>query len=98
MNVSAAANFPQITARSLTGEVSRYSSRPERDSSLTMRIVRSGGKSTHKAPKTDDSPSARREAEQISPPPLRREEREKEPLGGAPLHSSVHAPGPRKTP
>jgi hypothetical protein len=72
MNESAAANLPQTTARSLTGAVRRYSRRPERASSLSMRIVRSGGNSTHSAQKTDDSPSARRRAESISPPLRRR--------------------------
>ena len=44
MKLTAAASLPNTTAASVTGAVSTYSRTPVRASSLTIRIVRSGGR------------------------------------------------------
>ena len=68
MNPVAARALPATTAPSETGAVSRNSSSPLRDSSLIIRMVRSGGSSTDRIQKGHDPPSSMDSAVFTSPP------------------------------
>ena len=91
----AASNFPLTTAASETGAVSRNSRMPLRDSSLIMRIVRSGGMKITSSQNGQPPPRNTASAPLTSPPPWPSARRKKFAWKNCTRQNRIHASGAR---